>query len=111
MGHSAGTVAPPQGRINVHAYRDRAATLGSPGASDALNNLGRFFCPDAEGVLCPGDARPFAFAFRAPKPGVWTERWRLETRPEALETGPRGRVVPLRGVAPRRMPPLPKHKT
>ncbi|XP_050397125.2 MYCBP-associated protein isoform X4 [Patella vulgata] len=57
----------------------------------------RFYFNNSSGVILPGETMKFPFVFKSENAGVFTEQWRLETRP--VVCGGAALIVTLRGVA------------
>ncbi|CAL1533076.1 unnamed protein product [Lymnaea stagnalis] len=61
------------------------------------NDVQRFYFNSAPGVILPGETIKFPYVFKSPTPGVYTEQWKMETRP--ILCGGAALLVTLRGVA------------
>ncbi|PAA71094.1 hypothetical protein BOX15_Mlig027551g1 [Macrostomum lignano] len=57
----------------------------------------RFYFDTSGGALLPGELMHFPFIFKSNQPGLFTERWRLDTTPSLL--GGADLTVTLRGVS------------
>ncbi|KAK6958793.1 MYCBP-associated protein-like isoform X1 [Biomphalaria glabrata] len=56
----------------------------------------RFYFNNAPGVILPGEKVTFPFVFKSSEPGVYTEQWKLETRPTVC--GGAALLITLRGI-------------
>uniref|UniRef100_A0A7S1EDU6 MYCBP-associated protein n=1 Tax=Hemiselmis andersenii TaxID=464988 RepID=A0A7S1EDU6_HEMAN len=60
-----------------------------------IDNLPRFHLSDLSGAILPGEMKLFNFTFKSDKPGVFSEEWVFEGRPDVAETQ---HAIALKGV-------------